>query len=98
MSHTSFGHEDSECSVRSFDEQGCRVMAVVTDPDTQRIVYGTVTLDGRLLGSFYPRDVSSQSGWRVVVPDGRQIEVDSEGHAIMLLVLTEKGLDAYDKS
>lgn len=89
----------SEYVVRSYDEQGCQVTTVIRDPDdAQEIVYGTVTRDGKLLGSFYPQDRIRQIGWRVVTVDGRQIDVRYDGEAVMLLVLADKGLGAYDRA
>lgn len=74
------------------------VPSVVADPaDAQQVLYGTVTRDGVLIGSYYCTDRSRQSGWRVVIANGEHAashgctaEFDHNGDAVCLLTLTSQ--------
>ncbi|SDN16403.1 hypothetical protein SAMN04488074_13727 [Lentzea albidocapillata subsp. violacea] len=89
-------YEVPETVVRRFTENGCEVTAIVADPaDAQQVLYGTVTRDGVLIGSYYCTDRARQSGWRVVTANGEHVashghtaELDHAGDAIHLLILT----------
>jgi hypothetical protein len=51
-----------EIVTRPFTENGCEVTAIVADPaDVQQVLYGTVTRDGVLVGSYYCADRVRQS-------------------------------------
>ena len=89
-------HEDVETVVRTFHDNGCTVTSVVADPaDAQQVLYGTVTRDGVLIGSYYCTDRARQSGWRVVTANGEHVAFDGqaadlnyEGDAVYLLTRT----------
>lgn len=83
----------TEIVVRRFREDDFEVTAVVVDPaDAQQILYGTVTRNGVLVGSYYCTDRIRQSGWRVVTADGQHltfgnepVELTYDGDAVFLL-------------
>jgi hypothetical protein len=89
-------HEVFETVVRRFHDNGCEVTSVVADPaDAQQVLYGTVTRDGVLIGSYYCTDRARQSGWRVVTARGEQVSLNGEttelryeGDAVLLLTHT----------
>ncbi|MBW4717352.1 hypothetical protein [Saccharothrix obliqua] len=66
--------------------------SIVADPsDAQQILYGTVTRQGVLVGSYYCADRLLQQDWRVITADahhltyrGRLPEIDHAG-AVWLL-------------
>lgn len=82
--------------VRTFQENGCVVTSVVADPaDAQQVLYGTVTRDGVLIGSYHCTDRVRQSGWRVVAANGEHVasggqaaDLNYEGDAVYLLTIT----------
>ncbi|WP_431879450.1 hypothetical protein [Amycolatopsis sacchari] len=77
---------DTEIVVRTFTENGCIITAVIADPaDAQQTLYGTVTRDGLLVGSYYCADRVWQRDWRIVVPGNQQICLGSEGEAVYVL-------------
>jgi len=50
-------YEVPETVIRRFMENGCEVTAIVADPaDAQQTLYGTVSRDGALVGSYYCAD------------------------------------------
>ena len=60
-------YEVPETVIRRFTENGCEVTAIVADPaDAQQTLYGTVTRDGALVGSYYCADRVRQSDWHIV--------------------------------
>lgn len=85
-----------EIVVRRFTENGCEVTAIVADPtDAQQVLYGTVTRDGVLVGSYYCADPIRQQNWRIVTAHGDHIVLDgltdvpiSEAAAILGLTTT----------
>jgi hypothetical protein len=86
-------------AVRRFTDNGCQVTSVVADPaDAQQVLYGTVTRDGKLIGSYYCTDGALQFTWHVVTADGDHLcadgvplAIDFEGHAVYALTtLTEE--------
>jgi hypothetical protein len=89
-------HEAAEIVIRIFQANGCVVTSVVADPsDAQQVLYGTVTRDGVLIGSYYCTDRVRQSGWRVVAANGEHVALEGqtadlgyEGDAVYLLTLT----------
>jgi hypothetical protein len=65
--------------VRRFNQHGCEVDTIIADPaDAQQVLYGTVTHDGVLVGSFYCADRVGQSDWRIVTADGNHLSLDGE--------------------
>ncbi|MEC3974945.1 hypothetical protein [Amycolatopsis sp. H20-H5] len=82
-----------ETVIRRFTENGCEVTAIVADPaDAQQTLYGTVTRDGALVGSYYCADRVRQSDWHIVTALGVPLALDSqpvnpvsEGAAILVL-------------
>jgi hypothetical protein len=53
------------------------VTQVVIDPaDRQEILYGVVTRDGALVGSFYCLDLVRQQDWRIVTGDGEHLTIN----------------------
>ena len=84
---------EAEVVARSFTENGCTVTSIVYDPaDAQQILYGTVTRDGVLVGSYYCADRIRQQDWRIVTADGHDLAVDGtpvrpldEGSAVIVL-------------
>jgi hypothetical protein len=86
-------HEVAEIVIRTFRDNGCLVTSVVADPaDAQQVLYGTVTRDGVLVGSYYCTDRPRQSGWRVVAANGEHVTLDGQvtdlkyaGDAVYLL-------------
>ncbi|MEV6712703.1 hypothetical protein AB0M48_11745 [Lentzea sp. NPDC051208] len=78
---------------RSFTENGCTVTAIIYEPaDAQQILYGTVTRDGVLVGSYYCADRIRQQDWRIVTADGHDLTLDGnpvrpldEGSAVIVL-------------
>ena len=89
-----------EYVVRRFTDNGCEVASVVADPaDAQQVLYGTVTRDGKLVGSYYCADGARQFTWHVVTADGHHLCTDGvpldigfEGHAVYALTtLAEEG-------
>ncbi|MEV8444156.1 hypothetical protein AB0425_42850 [Actinosynnema sp. NPDC051121] len=95
---------DVEIVVRRFTENGCEVTAIVADPaDAQQTLYGTVTRDGRLVGSYYCADRVRQSDWRIVtafdpalVLDGRPVNPVSEGAAVIVLTTILTARDSFE--
>lgn len=87
-------HAHFETVVRRSRENDFEVISVVVDPaDAQQILYGTVTRDGVLVGSYYCTDQFRQSGWRVLGPDGTHlvfgdepVELTCDGDAVFLLM------------
>ena len=81
---------------RSFTENGCTVTSIIYDPaNAQQILYGTVTRDGVLVGSYYCADRIRQRDWRIVTADGHDLAVDGnpvrpldEGSAVIGLTTT----------
>jgi hypothetical protein len=83
---------DIDIVVRRFTENGCEVTAIVADPaDAQQTLYGTVTRDGVLVGSYYCADRVRQTDWRIVTAQGNHLLPVSEGAAVIVLttILTE---------
>jgi hypothetical protein len=82
-----------EVMPRDFTENGCEVVAIVADPaGSQQTLYGTVTRNGVLIGSYYCLDRAHQSDWRLVttlgVPltlEGNQLNPISEAAAVAVL-------------
>ncbi|ANZ35979.1 hypothetical protein BBK82_07715 [Lentzea guizhouensis] len=78
---------------RSFTENGCTVTSIIYDPaDAQQILYGTVTRDGVLVGSYYCADRIRQQDWRIVTADGHDLTLDGnpvrpfdQGSAVIVL-------------
>jgi hypothetical protein len=95
---------DVEIVVRRFTENGCEVTAIVADPaDTQQTLYGTVTRDDRLIGSYYCADRVRQSDWGIVtafdpplVLDGRPVNPVSEGAAVIVLTTIVIARDSFE--
>jgi hypothetical protein len=91
---------DVEIVIRHYTEEDCKVTAVVADPaDAQRTLYGTVTHEGRLVGSYYCADLI-RDDWRIVTADGTHLTLDdrpvnpvSEGAAIVVLTTILTGHD-----
>jgi hypothetical protein len=88
-------YEVSETVVRRFTENGCEVTAIVADPaDAQQTLYGTVTRDGVLVGSYYCADRVGQSHWRIVTAEGDHIVLDGppehpiDEHAAVITLTT----------
>jgi hypothetical protein len=55
---------------------------VVSDPpllndDAHHTLYGTVTRNGVLVGSYYCADRLRQSDWRIITADGHHVSLDS---------------------
>jgi hypothetical protein len=79
---------------RLFTDNGCEVISIVVDPaDAQQTLYGTVTRDGMLIGSYYCADRVGQRDWRIVTHDGHHLTVDGEevrprSHPAAVWVLT----------
>jgi hypothetical protein len=82
-----------EIVTRTSTEYGCTVTTVVADPaDAQLILYGTVTRDGVLIGSYYCADPFRQGDWRIVTATGEHLTLDgtlmnspNEGYAVIVL-------------
>jgi hypothetical protein len=95
-------HEAVETVVRNVHENGCRVTSVIADPaDAQQILYGTVSRDGVLIGSYYCTDQARQSGWRVVTANGEHLTYNGtavsfadHGDALYLLTALIPGDDS----
>uniref|UniRef100_UPI003F496C3C hypothetical protein n=1 Tax=Amycolatopsis sp. CA-096443 TaxID=3239919 RepID=UPI003F496C3C len=94
-------NEVPEIVVRRFPQNGCEVTAVVADPaDAQQTIYGTVTRDGTLVGSFYCANQVAQTDWRIVTGrghattrDDRPVTLETDAEAIFALTtaLTSPG-------
>lgn len=90
---TTHNPHEAEFVARSFTENGCTVTSIIYDPaDAQQILYGTVTRDGVLVGSYYCTDHIRQQDWRIVTADGHDLTVDGtpvrpldEGSAVIVL-------------
>ncbi|RAS58975.1 hypothetical protein C8D87_11628 [Lentzea atacamensis] len=86
-------HTHAETVVQRFRENNFEVTSIVADPaDAQQVLYGTVTRNGVLVGSYYCTDRVRQSGWRVVTADGEHltfgnepVELAYDGDAVFLL-------------
>lgn len=97
-------HEVPETVIRRFTENGCEVTAIVADPaDAQQTLYGTVTRDGTLVGSYYCTDRVRQSDWHIVtalgVPltlDGQPVNPVSEGAAVLILTTILTSPDSFE--
>lgn len=84
---------EAEVVTHSFTENGCEVTSIIYDPaDAQQILYGTVTRDGVLVGSYYCADRIRQRDWRIVTADGHDLTLDGtpvrpfdEGAAVIVL-------------
>ncbi|MGW4115261.1 hypothetical protein ACWEFJ_30675 [Actinosynnema sp. NPDC004786] len=93
-----------EIVTRRFTDNGCEVTAIVADPaDAQQTLYGTVTRDGRLVGSYYCADRARQSDWRIVTAlglplthDRHVVRLDSESHAVQLLTTVLTARDSFE--
>jgi len=94
-------HYVPETVVRRFVENGCEVTAIVADPaDAQQVLFGTVTRDGVLVGSYYCADRIRQIDWHIVTADGDHLSFDghpvnpvSEGAAVIVLTAILTGHD-----
>lgn len=94
-------HKAVETVVRNFHENGCQVTSVIADPaDAQQVLYGTVSRDGVLIGSYYCTDQARQSGWRVVIANGDHLTYNGtavsfadHGDALYLLTVLVSGDD-----
>lgn len=74
---TTHNPHEAEVVARSFTENGCEVTSIIYDPaDAQQILYGTVTRDGVLVGSYYCADRIRQRDWRIATADGHDLTVD----------------------
>jgi transposase InsO family protein len=68
--------------------KGCLVTRVVTgpatEPDQRRLLFGKVAHadNGALVGSFCAADVTDQTGWHLVLPDGQTVPVMDERDAV----------------
>jgi hypothetical protein len=90
---TTHNPPEAEIVARSFTESGCQVTSVIYDPaDAQQILYGVVTRDGVLVGSYYCADRVRQCDWRIVTADGHEPTLDGtpvrprdEGSAVIVL-------------
>jgi hypothetical protein len=90
--------------IRRMIQHGCEVTTIIADPaDQQQTLYGTVTRDGALVGSFYCTDRIRQEGWRIVTATGEYLTVDgdpvapvSEPAAIWVLTSILAGGDQHD--
>jgi hypothetical protein len=80
------------------------VTAIVADPaDAQQTLYGTVTRDGALVGSYYCADRVRQSDWHIVtalgVPltlDGQPVNPVSEGAPVIVLSTILTSRDSFE--
>ena len=98
---------ETEFVVRRFTEDDCEVTTVVIDPaDAQQTLYGTVTHNGRLVGSYHCTDLVRQQGWRIVTATGEYLNLDGvelrppwEGDAVWVLtrILTGHEQDEIDR-
>ncbi|MFD8497304.1 hypothetical protein [Amycolatopsis sp. NPDC059657] len=96
--------EVPETVVRRFTENGCVVTGVVSDPaDAQRVLYGTVTRDRVLVGSYYCADRIRQRDWRIVTAQGEHLTLDgrpvnpvSDGAAVIVLTTILTGEDPHE--
>ncbi|KAA2253297.1 hypothetical protein F0L68_33340 [Solihabitans fulvus] len=94
-------HHVPETVVRRFTDNSCAVTTVVADPaDAQQVLYGTVTRDGVLVGSYYCADRVRQTDWRIVTADGDHLTLDdrpvnpvSEPAAVLVLTTVLTGHD-----
>ncbi|MDX8053778.1 hypothetical protein SK571_30790 [Lentzea sp. BCCO 10_0798] len=76
--------------------------SVIADPaDAQQVLYGTVSRDGVLIGSYYCTDQARQSGWRVVAANGEHVTYNGtavsfadHGDALYLLTALIPGDDS----
>ncbi len=90
---TTYDPYEADFVARGFTENGCQVTAIIYDPaDAQQILYGTVTRDGALVGSYYCADRIRQQDWRIVTADGHELTLDGapvrprdEGSAVIVL-------------
>lgn len=74
---TAHNPPEVEIVARSSTENGCKVTSIIYDPaDAQLILYGTVTRDGVLVGSYYCADRVRQRDWRIVAADGHELTLD----------------------
>lgn len=95
---------ERDVQIHQFEENGCTVTQVILDPaDAQLILYGTVTQNGQLVGSYYPSDTVRQRGWRIVTPDGHHLHLDGvelrppwEGDAVIVLTTILNHHDPYE--
>ncbi|USX56418.1 hypothetical protein [Lentzea sp. HUAS12] len=85
---------EADVVTRSFIEHDCRVTTVIYEPtDAQQIIYGTVTRNGALVGSFYCADRARQQDWRIVTAEGHDLTLDGNpvrpfDHGSAVIVLT----------
>lgn len=97
-------YEVPETVSRRFTENGCEVTAIVADSaDAQQTLYGTVTRDGALVGSYYCADRVRQSDWYIVTALGRPLTLDgqpvnpvSEGDAVLVLTTILTARDSFE--
>jgi hypothetical protein len=90
--------------IRRMIHHGCDVTTIIADPaDQQQVLYGTVTHDGVLVGSFYCTDRIRQSDWRIVTAHGDHLTLDGEpmnpvSHPAAIWILTTilTGGDQHD--
>lgn len=101
---TSHAVPEIEIVVRRFTENDCEVTAIVADPaDAQQTLYGIVTHDGRLVGTYYCADRVRQADWCIVTAlglpltlDGRPVNPVSEGAAVLVLTTIPTARDSYE--
>jgi hypothetical protein len=75
--------------VRRYREGAATITAVMMIvADTEHTRYAVVTDDdGRLIGSYFPADVTRQTGWQVITPDDpAPVSVPTEAHATIRLI------------
>ncbi len=97
-------YEVPETVIRHFTKNGCEVTTIVADPaDAQQTLYGTVTRDGALVGSYYCADRVRQSDWHIVTAlglpltlDGQPVKPVSEGAAVLVLTTILTARDSFE--
>ncbi len=97
-------YEVPETVIRRFTENGCEVTAIVADPaDAQQTLYGTVTRDGALVGSYLlrrPRPpvrlTHRDRPRRSLTLDGQPVNPVSEGAAVIVLTTILTSRDSFE--
>jgi hypothetical protein len=82
---------ETEFVARNSIENGCLVTSVIYDPaDAQLTLYGVVTRDGVLVGSYHCAD--RKGDWRIVTANGHELTLEGtplrspdEGCAVIVL-------------
>ncbi|WP_436499546.1 hypothetical protein [Actinokineospora sp. HUAS TT18] len=94
---------DTASVVHQFIENRCQVTTVADPADPPHTLYGTVTRDGSLVGSYHCADPARRTDWRIVtahggplILDGHPVNPVSEAAAVLVLTTILTARDSFE--